>query len=49
MRLVQAIRIALLHSEGMAPFTIEHNGGTYRITPVCLRRDGTKMWLTKRV
>lgn len=49
MRLVQVIRIALALHEGMEPFTIQHNGFTYRITPVCLRRDGTKMWQTERV
>lgn len=49
MRLVQIIRLALTLHEGMEPFTLQHNGYTYRITPVCLRRDGTKMWQTKRV
>lgn len=48
MRLVQAIRIALRYSD-MNAFTLSHEDVTYKITPVCLRRDGTKMWLTKRV
>ncbi len=48
MRLVQAIRIALRYSD-MNPFLVHHEGATYKITPVCLRRDGTKMWVSKRV